>query len=84
MTEKEPREHGILFGRGDELADDVEEPPMAEPWYGFRIPGYAPGPIAFGEPPKEDVELTGEIPWELRDEPPSASAPSGPAPDQAR
>ena len=39
MTEKEPREHGIILGRGDELGDDVE--------------------------------LTGEILWELRGNPPS-------------
>ncbi len=67
MTEKEPREHGILFGRGDELDDNVEEPPMGPapilPWYG--------SPVPFGVPPEEDVTLTGEVPWELRDEPPS-------------
>jgi hypothetical protein len=66
MTEKEPREHGILFGRGEELGDNVEAPPTGPPpvlpWYGEPVP--------FGAPPEEDVELTGEIPWELRDEPP--------------
>jgi hypothetical protein len=71
MTEKEPREHGILFGRGDDLADDVEEPPMAYQPFAIQIPVYGPGPVAFGAPPKDDIELTGEIPWELRDEPPS-------------
>ena len=66
MTQKEPRENGILFGRGEELGDDVEAPPTGPPpvlpWYGEPVP--------FGAPPEEDVELTGEIPWELRDEPP--------------
>jgi hypothetical protein len=71
MTEREPREHGLIFGRGDELGDDVEKPPMAQPPFGLHIPGYNPEPIAFGVPPEEDVKLTGEIPWELRDEPPS-------------
>jgi hypothetical protein len=70
MTEKEPREHGILFGRGDKFGDDVEEPPMGPapvlPWYG--------SPVPFGVPPEEDVELTDEVPWELREEPPSSPA----------
>src|SRR5665213_4306795 len=70
-TVKEPREHGILLGRGDELAGDVEEPPMPARWGLMQIPGYSTPPIAFSEPPKEEVTLTGEIPWELRDEPPS-------------
>jgi hypothetical protein len=68
---KEPRKHGILFGRGDELGKDVEEPPMPARFGALQIVGYAPPPIAFSEPPREDIELTGEIPWELRDEPPS-------------
>jgi hypothetical protein len=71
VTVKEPPEHGILLGRGDELGGDVEEPPMPERRGLMQIPGYSTAPIAFSEPPKEDVELTGEIPWELRDEPPS-------------
>ena len=71
MTEKEPREHGVIFGRGDELGDGVEEPPMAHGTSSFRIPGYTPAPIAFGAPPEEVIELTGEIPWELRDDPPN-------------
>ena len=71
MTAKEPREHGILFGRGDELGDDVEEPPMAYTPGAIRIAGYSPGPIAFGAPPEEEIALVGAIPWELRDEPSS-------------
>jgi hypothetical protein len=66
MADKQPREHGILFGRGDGLAKDVEEPPMGPP----RLPPPYAGPIPFGAPPVEKVELTGDIPWELRDEPP--------------
>jgi hypothetical protein len=65
---REPRKHGIVFGRGDELPDDVEEPPMKS---GPVIPGYNFAPIAFSQPPEEDIELVGEIPWELREEPPS-------------
>jgi hypothetical protein len=68
MSEKEPREHGILFGRGDELGDNVEEPPMAYQPFAIKIPVYGPGPVAFGAPPTEPVELTGDIPWELQDE----------------
>jgi hypothetical protein len=71
ITVKEPREHGIIFGRGDELGSDVEEPPMPYSPGHFGIPGYSPAPMAFSDPPKEDVELAGEIPWELREEPPS-------------
>lgn len=69
FTAKESREHGILFGRGAELGKDVEEPPMSEQWIG--IPAYGPAPIAFKEPPKEEVEVVGDVPWELRDEPPT-------------
>jgi len=61
---------GVL-GRGDELGADVEEPPMSNGPGDFRIPGYTPAPVAFSRPPAEDVELSGEVPWELRDEPPS-------------
>jgi len=68
FTEKEPRKHGIIFGRGDELAKDVEQPPTPE-W--TAIPAYGPGPVPFSEPPKEDVEVVGDVPWELREEPPS-------------
>jgi hypothetical protein len=73
MTEKEPREHGILFGRGEPLGDEVEEPPTAYTPGSMQIPGYGASPIAFGRPPEEAVELTGEIPWELREDPPDES-----------
>jgi hypothetical protein len=69
VDDKEPREHGLIFGRGDELPADVEEPPQRhsflEPLYG---PASSPGPIAFADPPSEQVELVGEIPWELQDD----------------
>jgi hypothetical protein len=67
MTEKEPREHGLIFGRGDDLGDDVEPPPTGPP----RIPPPYAAPIPFGSPPEDEIELTGEIPWELQDEPPT-------------
>ena len=70
-TVKEPRKHGIIFGRGDELGDDVEEPPMPKRWGWIPIPVYNSAPLAFSEPPEEDVELVGDVPWELRDEPPA-------------
>ena len=76
VTLNEPREHGILFGRGDELADDVEEPPMTQRWGSLQIPGYSAAPMAFSQPPEEKVELEGDIPWELQDEPPAP--PTGP------
>jgi hypothetical protein len=71
LTPKEPREHGILFGRGDDLGappGDAPSPPGSQ--FG-GIPGS--GPYVWGDsaPPPEDAELTGEIPWELRKQPPS-------------
>lgn len=71
FTEKEPRRHGILFGRGDELGADIEAPPGTPRPGDFYIPGYTPAPVPFGQPPQEDVEVVGEIPWELRDQPPT-------------
>jgi hypothetical protein len=68
MTRKPPREHGLIFGRGDALDDGVEEPPTGAapvlPWYG--------APIPFGDPPPAPIELAaGDIPWELREDPPA-------------
>jgi hypothetical protein len=65
MAEKEQREHGIIFGRGEDLGDDVEEPPAGRSQ--FFVPGYTPSPVPFSAPPEDDVELTGDIPWELQD-----------------
>jgi hypothetical protein len=68
---KEPREHGILFGRGDDLGAPVGDPP-APPGSQFGgMPGSRTGAWYGGELPPEEGELTGDIPWELRDEPPS-------------
>jgi hypothetical protein len=71
VGDKEPREHGLIFGRGDDLGEDVEPPPMASqaPVASLGIPGYSPPPIPFGDPPPEPVTIEGEIPWELRDDP---------------
>jgi hypothetical protein len=68
MAGRKPREHGVIFGRGDELGDGVEEPPTAEPPFGFAtgIPIYRGAPIPFGNPPPEPVKLVGDVPWELR------------------
>ncbi|MDQ1569740.1 MAG: hypothetical protein QOF79_414 [Actinomycetota bacterium] len=71
FTVKEPREHGIFFGRGEELDADVEEPPMPDRWRAIQMPGYTTASMAFSEPPEDEVELSGDIPWELREEPPT-------------
>ncbi len=68
---REPRKHGIIFGRGDDLGPDVEEPPMPAGAGAIQIPGYTSAPLAFSQPPAETAELVGDIPWELRDEPPT-------------
>jgi hypothetical protein len=78
MTKKETREHGLIFGRGEALGENVEEPPMSYSPNTLDIPGYSASPMAFNEPPKDDVELEGEIPWELRDD--STEAPVTPSP----
>jgi hypothetical protein len=66
--EQDPREHGLIFGRGDELPAGTEEPParhsFLEALYG---PASSPGAIAFADPPAEEVTLVGDIPWELQD-----------------
>jgi hypothetical protein len=71
ITEKHPRHHGFIFGRGDELADDVEEPPMPVRMTALQIPGYSPAPLPFSSPPPEEVDVVGDVPWELQDEPPT-------------
>ena len=71
VPEKEPREHGILFGRGDDLGAPPGDPPAATPQQFAGMPGRGNGAWYGNEPPPEDGILVGEIPWELRDEPPS-------------
>jgi hypothetical protein len=73
MVDNEPREHGLIFGRGDELPADVEEPPMGRIPI---IPVYGPAPMAFGDPPAEPVKIEGEVPWELRDDADASEKPT--------
>jgi hypothetical protein len=65
VDEKEPREHGLIFGRGDDLPKDVEEPPFG---HIPVIPLYGPAAVPFGDPPPETVDIVGDVPWELRDD----------------
>jgi hypothetical protein len=72
VPEKEPREHGLIFGRGDDLGAPPGDPPAPPgsqfggmPWGGSEGPWYGV------ELPPEDTKLDGDIPWELRDEPPT-------------
>jgi hypothetical protein len=72
VNAKEPREHGILFGRGDDLGAPPGDPPSPPgSQFGGMPYGGTNGPWFGGELPPEDAKLTDEIPWELRDEPPS-------------
>lgn len=68
---KEPRKHGILFGRGDDLGAPPGDPPSPVPSPFGGMPGRSNGPWYGRESPPEDAQLTDDIPWELRDEPPS-------------
>jgi len=70
-TVKEPREHGILFGRGDDLGAPAGDPPASPPNQFGGMPGITTGLWPLEQPPLDDGELTGEIPWELKEEPPS-------------
>jgi hypothetical protein len=71
VTMKEAREHGILFGRGDDLGAPVGDPPAAKGSQFGGIPGNRSGVWPVGDPSPDDAEDVGEIPWELRSEPPS-------------
>jgi hypothetical protein len=66
----EPRKHGILFGRGDDLGAPVGDPPSPPgtqfggmPWGGTNGPWYG------SEHPPEGGQLEGDTPWELKDAP---------------
>ena len=63
--EKGSRERGKIFGRGNDLPDDVEEPPLG---HIPVVPLYGPTAVPFGDPPPEQVELVGDVPWELQDD----------------
>ena len=65
---KEPREHGILFGRGDDLGAPVGDAPAPSGSQFGGMPGSGPWAWTGSEPPPEG-QLEGEVPWELRDEP---------------
>ena len=68
---KEHREHGFLFGRGDDLGAPPGDPPAATPKQFAGMPGSSNGAWYGNELPPEDAKLTGDIPWELREEPPT-------------
>ena len=54
----------------DEHEDEIrlkgrtEPPPESQVFLSSTL--YS-GPVPFGEPPSESVEIVGEVPWELRD-----------------
>jgi hypothetical protein len=70
----EPRKHGLIFGRGDDLGAPPGDPPSppGSQFGGLPIGGTT-GPWFGAEHPPEDGQLTGEIPWELRDDPPAGA-----------
>ena len=69
---KEPRTHGLVFGRGDDLGAPPGDPPSAPgSQFGGLPTGGTNGPWPVSEPAPEVGEISGDIPWELRDEPPS-------------
>jgi hypothetical protein len=66
----EPRKHGIIFGRGDDLGAPAGDPPSrtGNPLAGMPYGG-TNGPWYGDETPPAEGEIVGEIPWELRDAP---------------
>jgi hypothetical protein len=71
ISVKDAREHELLFGRGDDLGAPAGDPASASPRQFGGMPGSNVHFWPMGELPPDDAELTGEIPWELRDEPPT-------------
>jgi hypothetical protein len=67
---KEPREHGILFGRGDDLGAPIGGAPSA-PGSQFAGLNGAGARVWYGEEVPPEGKLEGDVPWELRDEPPT-------------
>jgi len=71
VAEKEPREHGLIFGRGDDLGAPVGDPPSPPGSLFGGLPGRENGPWYGAEPPPEGTPIPGEVPWELQDQPPT-------------
>jgi hypothetical protein len=68
VPEYPPREHGILFGRGDDLGAPVGGAP-SPPGSQFAGLNGAGSRAWFGTEPPPEGEIEGDIPWELKDEP---------------
>jgi hypothetical protein len=66
----EPRRHGILFGRGDDLGAPPGDPPSPPGSQFGGLPGRGTGAWFGSEIPPEGT-LTPDVPWELKDEPPT-------------
>src|ERR1700710_2911697 len=64
---KQPRKHGILFGRGDDLGAPPGDPPSPPgSQFGGMPYGGTTGPWSTVDLPPEEGEITAEIPWELK------------------
>jgi hypothetical protein len=70
VPEKEPREHGLIFGRGDDLGAPVGGAP-SPPGSQFAGLNGDSGGAWYGATPPPEGELEGDIPWELREQPPT-------------
>ena len=64
---KEPRHHGIIFGRGDDLGQPVGLPDSADPLLNLYPNSRAVGPV--GDIPPEGEISKEDEPWELQDAP---------------
>ena len=54
---------------GSELHGDQEPPPSGDDFFS----GMFTDPQPFAIPPEEQIEVVGEVPWELRDDDPPAT-----------
>jgi hypothetical protein len=68
---KEPREHGVIFGRGDDLGAPAGDPPSPPGSQFGGMPGGGGRAWETEELPPPDAPFDGDIPWELQDEPPT-------------
>jgi hypothetical protein len=66
----EPRKHGFIFGRGDDMGAPPGDPPSRtqNPLAGLPYGG-TNGPWFGDEIPPAEGEIVGEVPWELREPP---------------